>query len=95
MGKSTHPAHEAVSSATTLEQREGADVVGEAMNKLPVEFREILVLRHLVQLSYNEIADIAQLAPGTIMSRLVRAGANSRRVLALARQTTSPYSLRD
>jgi len=38
-----------------------------------VEFREILVLRHLEGLSYNEIADIAQIPPGTVMSRLARA----------------------
>jgi RNA polymerase sigma-70 factor (ECF subfamily) len=38
-----------------------------------VEFREILVLRHLEGLSYHEIAEIAQLAPGTVMSRLARA----------------------
>jgi RNA polymerase sigma-70 factor (ECF subfamily) len=53
-----------------------------------VEFREILVLRHLEGLSYNEIAEIAQLAPGTVMSRLARARANSRRLLGLACQTT-------
>jgi RNA polymerase sigma-70 factor, ECF subfamily len=65
--------HESVSPATILEQSEDADLVREAMDKLPVEFREILVLRHLEGLSYNEIADIAQLAPGTVMSRLARA----------------------
>jgi DNA-directed RNA polymerase specialized sigma24 family protein len=32
-----------------------------------------LVLRHLEGLSYNEIAEIAQLAPGTVMSRRARA----------------------
>ena len=65
--------HESVSPATILEQSEDADMVREAMDRLPVEFREILVLRHLEGLSYNEIADIAQLAPGTVMSRLARA----------------------
>jgi RNA polymerase sigma factor (sigma-70 family) len=65
--------HESVSPATILEHSEDADLVREAMDKLPVEFREILVLRHLEGLSYNEIADIAQLAPGTVMSRLARA----------------------
>ena len=58
------------------------------MDRLPVEFREILVLRHLKGLSYNEIAEIARLAPGTVVSRLARARANSRRVLALACQIT-------
>ena len=65
--------HESVSPATILEHAEDADLVREAMDKLPADFREILVLRHLEGLSYNEIADIAQLAPGTVMSRLSRA----------------------
>jgi RNA polymerase sigma-70 factor (ECF subfamily) len=43
------------------------------MDKLSVEFREMLVLRHLEGLSYNEMAEITQLASGTIMSRLSRA----------------------
>ena len=67
--------HESVSPATILEQSEDAELVREAMDELPVEFREILTLRHLEGLSYKEIADIAQLAPGTVMSRLARARA--------------------
>ena len=62
-----------VSPPTILEQSEDGDLVREAMDRLPVEFREILVLRHLEGLSYNEIAAIAQVAPGTVMSRLARA----------------------
>jgi RNA polymerase sigma factor (sigma-70 family) len=67
--------HESVSPATILEHSEDADLVRQAMDELPVEFREILTLRHLEGLSYSEIADIAQLAPGTVMSRLARARA--------------------
>src|SRR6202030_655169 len=66
---------QALSPATILEQSEDAELVREAMNKLPVYFREILVLRHFEGLSYNEIADIAQIPPGTVMSRLARARA--------------------
>jgi RNA polymerase sigma-70 factor (ECF subfamily) len=65
--------YESVSPAAILEQSEDADLVREAMDKLPVEFREILVLRRLEGLSYHEIAEIAQLAPGTVMLRLARA----------------------
>jgi RNA polymerase sigma-70 factor (ECF subfamily) len=52
------------------------------MDELPVEFREILVLRHLEGLSYKEIADIAQIPPGTVMSRLARARGKLKEYLA-------------
>ena len=74
--------HESVSPATILEHSENAELIKEAMDELPAEFREILVLRHLEGLSYKEIADIAQLAPGTVMSRLARARAKLKEYLA-------------
>lgn len=74
--------HELACPATIVEQSEDAELVREAIDELPAEFREILVLRHLEGLSYNEIADIAQLAPGTVMSRLARARARLKQGLA-------------
>ena len=65
--------HESVSPATILEHSEDAELIREAMDELPAEFREILVLRHQEGLSYKEIADIAQIPLGTVMSRLARA----------------------
>ena len=65
--------HESVSAATILERSEDAELIREAMDELPAEFREILALRHQEGLSYKEIADIAQIPPGTVMSRLARA----------------------
>ena len=64
------------------------------MDRLPVEFREILVLRHLEGLSYNEIAEIAQLAPGIVMSRLARARGKLKESLGARMQITGPCSLR-
>src|SRR5947208_16178369 len=74
--------HESVSPATILEHSEDAERIREAMNELPAEFREILRLRHQEGLSYKEIADIAQIPPGTVMSRLARARAKLREYLA-------------
>src|SRR5438128_11171977 len=74
--------HESVNPATLLERTEDAELVREAMDQLPAEFREILVLRHLEGLSYKEIADIAQIPPGTVMSRLARARAKLKECLA-------------
>ena len=45
----------------------------ECMEALPLESREILVMRELEELSYQNIADIASLPMGTVMSRLSRA----------------------
>ena len=44
-----------------------------ALDKLPVEFREVIVLRELEGLSYKEIAAVADIPLGTVMSRLTRA----------------------
>src|ERR1700745_4241265 len=64
---------ESVRAATILERSEDAELIREAMDELPAEFGEILTLRHQEDLSYKEIADIAQIPPGTVMSRLARA----------------------
>jgi len=42
------------------------------LERLPLEFREILVLREIEDLSYKEIAAIANIPLGTVMSRLAR-----------------------
>ncbi len=54
---------------------EGADreALKRALEELPVEFREALILRELEGLSYKEIADVAGVPLGTVMSRLARA----------------------
>jgi len=56
----------------------------QAIADLPAEFREVLVLRELEGLSYKEIADIANVPLGTVMSRLARAR-DHLRTLLLAR----------
>ena len=47
--------------------------VRQAVELLPAEFREVIVLRELEDLSYREIAGIAGIPIGTVMSRLARA----------------------
>ena len=73
---------ESVSPATIAEHAEDAELIKEAIDELPTEFREILILRHMEGLSYNEIAGIAKLAPGTVMSRLARARGKLKQTLA-------------
>jgi RNA polymerase sigma-70 factor (ECF subfamily) len=50
-------------------------VLSDALAALPVQYREVLVLRELEELSYKEIASIADIPVGTVMSRLARARA--------------------
>jgi len=50
-----------------------ARVLSEAIEQLPDAFREVLILRELEDLSYKEIARIANIPIGTVMSRLARA----------------------
>jgi len=74
--------HDSASPAAILEHAEDAELIRNAMDQLPTEFREILALRHQEGLSYREIADIAQIPPGTVMSRLARARAKLKEYLA-------------
>lgn len=59
-----------------------AQAVRQAMEELPPEFREPLVLRELEGLSYKEIAAITNLPLGTVMSRLARAREHLRQALS-------------
>lgn len=48
------------------------DMLKAALEDLPVEFREAIVLREMEGLSYKDIADIGNVPIGTVMSRLAR-----------------------
>jgi RNA polymerase sigma-70 factor (ECF subfamily) len=61
------------SAETLLVQRQTVDRVRQAVESLPVDFREVIVLRELEGMSYREIADVAGIPIGTVMSRLARA----------------------
>ena len=54
-------------------RRADREQINAAIAGLPVPYREVLVLRELEDLSYNDIARIAEIPVGTVMSRLARA----------------------
>src|ERR1700689_3997677 len=49
--------------------------LGKLLSTLPEDYREILVLREIEELSYREIATVTKIPMGTVMSRLARARA--------------------
>lgn len=55
-----------------LLQSADSQMVRHALQELPVEFREVMVLREMEDLSYKEIANIVDVPIGTVMSRLAR-----------------------
>ncbi|MGF6633466.1 RNA polymerase sigma factor [Paraburkholderia sp. 35.1] len=57
---------------TLLIRDEDARQVHDALARLPVEYREVLILRELEEMGYREIAVVADVPIGTVMSRLAR-----------------------
>lgn len=66
-----------------LHQEATAGQLRLAMERLAPEFREVLVLREIDEMSYDEIARVAGIPMGTVMSRLARARAHLRRRLSI------------
>jgi RNA polymerase sigma factor (sigma-70 family) len=54
-------------------QNDSGTLMRKALEKLPLKFREVLILRELEGMSYKEIAEITGMPTGTVMSSLSRA----------------------
>jgi len=67
------PADGALDPEAQLLQQHEVWRVREALEQLPVDFREVLVLREIEGMSYKEIAAVVRVPIGTVMSRLARA----------------------
>ena len=59
--------------ASALERDTAREALHRALDRLPRELREVIVLRELEGLSYKEIGDVTGVPMGTVMSRLSRA----------------------
>jgi RNA polymerase sigma-70 factor, ECF subfamily len=68
--------------------------VRAAIQQLPVEFREIILLREYEDLSYLEIASVLDCPVGTVMSRLGRARAKLRTLLSETLKRSDSLSVR-
>ena len=66
------------------ERTELREQLQAGLNELPDEYRAVLILRELHQLSYQEIAEVTRLELGTVKSRISRARALMRNYLTAA-----------
>jgi RNA polymerase sigma factor (sigma-70 family) len=68
-----HSPEQSSNPETLLLQKAERQSLSRALEKLPANFREVLVLREMEGLSYKEIAYVAGIPIGTVMSSLARA----------------------
>ena len=64
-----------------ITQKDDLRAIQQAIYSLPLKYREVIVLRHLQDLSYIEIANILKLPQGTVKVRLYRAREQLRKIL--------------
>ena len=72
------------SPETALLRQQDGDTIRRLVAALPQPFREAIVMREINDLSYNEIAEVAGVPVGTVMSRLARARAMLRSAWTVA-----------
>jgi RNA polymerase sigma factor (sigma-70 family) len=63
---------EAANPEGLLERSRDSAALRQALEDLPEEFREVIVMRELEGMAYKEIAEVAEVPIGTVMSRLAR-----------------------
>ncbi len=73
-------------TTTTADRRQDRAALEEAIGQLRPEFRECVLLRHLDERSYEDIAEILDLPVGTVKSRVYRGLTHLKRVLGAARE---------
>lgn len=76
------PEAEAANPEALLEQSRDSEAIRQALEDLPEEFREVIVMRELEGMAYKEIAEVTEVPIGTVMSRLARGRKRLQRVLA-------------
>jgi RNA polymerase sigma factor (sigma-70 family) len=77
----TEPAAENADPQALAIGRADRELVRQAVEELPIEYREVIVLRELEELSYKEVAHVVGIPLGTVMSRLSRARARLEQTL--------------
>jgi len=78
------PADDTPNPETLLERSRDSAALARALEELSTDFREIIVMREFEGMAYKEIADVAGVPIGTVMSRLARARTRLRQLLTAA-----------
>ena len=55
-----------------LRNRQRGDAIQHAIDLLPDDYRELILLRHMGEMSYEEIAQLKQMPLGTVKNKLFR-----------------------
>jgi RNA polymerase sigma-70 factor, ECF subfamily len=79
-------AHHQDGPARTLERKRLYERIMDAMEELPEDQRQVVLLRELEGLSYKEIAEVMEIPEGTVMSRLYYARKKLQKMLAGERE---------
>jgi RNA polymerase sigma-70 factor (ECF subfamily) len=79
--------HHADSPSKTLERKRLYSRIMDAMQKLPEDQRQVVLLRELDGMSYKDIADVMGVPEGTIMSRLYYARKKLQKLLTEERES--------
>jgi RNA polymerase sigma-70 factor (ECF subfamily) len=64
-----------------VEQIQHQVLIAQQLRNVPIEFREVLILREIEEMSYREIAEVLSVPIGTVMSRLARGRAQLQQAL--------------
>ena len=83
------PEMETANPERLLERSRDSQAVNQALEELPEELREIVVMRELDGMAYKEIANVAGIPLGTVMSRLARARKRLQKALTAAPEKES------
>jgi RNA polymerase sigma-70 factor (ECF subfamily) len=75
------PEIETANPEILLERGRNSEALQGALEQLPEELREVVVMRELDGMAYKEIAEVAGIPLGTVMSRLARARKRLQRAL--------------
>jgi RNA polymerase sigma-70 factor (ECF subfamily) len=76
------PEAEAANPEALLERSRDGEAIRRALEDLPEEFREVIVMRELEGMAYKAIAEVTEVPIGTVMSRLARGRKRLQQLLA-------------